>query len=135
MDETGLIGGKGINGNYLAWDDSRWKKKRWVVVKGREIRTWISIIEGINAEGNSVIFNGRQGPKNNDTRMLLRKAAKALDVKNVEIAAVQLGKKTLEQELVDLRPKKVRVVTDPNRRFVQNETVPLAQSITYARKM
>ncbi len=45
-----------------------------------------------------------------EQQVVLRKAAKALDTKNTEIAILRLEKRALEQEIEDLRPKKKKKV-------------------------
>lgn len=64
MDETGLAEGVGDNGKHVgAASQPGSKKKRWVYVKGRQTRTWVSILECIYAEGNYlppvVIYTGK----------------------------------------------------------------------------
>jgi len=55
--------GMGVNGKHLgSAPKAGTKKKRWVLVKSRQTRIWVSIIECISAEGNwlplVVIFIG-----------------------------------------------------------------------------
>jgi 4-hydroxybenzoate polyprenyltransferase len=64
MDETGVAEGVGTNGKHVgAAGKPGAKKKRWVYVKGRQTRTWMSILECVNAEGNClppvVVFTGK----------------------------------------------------------------------------
>jgi hypothetical protein len=64
MNETGLAEGVGTNGKHVgAAGKPGTKKKSWVYVKGRQTRTWISVLECVNAEGNClppvVIYTGK----------------------------------------------------------------------------
>jgi hypothetical protein len=63
-------------------------------------------------------------------RLILRKAAKALDIKNVEIAILQDQKRHLELQLEDMKPKKRRKVEpDLGRRFVQVAQIQAVQQL------
>lgn len=80
-------------------------------------------------------FDNGRGKSTRDTRMVVRKAAKSIDQKNTELAILQMEKKALKRELEDLRPKKrVKVVPDKNKLFVQIEDVKKAQAIAIARE-
>ncbi len=66
-----------------------------------------------------------------DEHLVLRKAAKALDTKNMEIALLRLEKRSLEQEIEDLRPKKKKkVAVEMGRRFVQIAQVSAVQQLS-----
>lgn len=63
FDETGLAEGAGYSGKVIAPAEAKGgKKRRYALVKGSGIRTWVTVIEAVNAEGNSlapvVIFKG-----------------------------------------------------------------------------
>ena len=78
------------------------------------------------------LLDGCKGPESRQLRAIFRKAGKALDKKNVELAITCIEKRALERRIDDLKPKKkAKVVPDPNRRFVQIEHVQTARGIAH----
>ena len=63
-------------------------------------------------------------------RLLLRKAAKALDAKESEIAILQQQKREYEAKIKDLLPKKrIKVIPDPNKAFIELPEIQHAQCL------
>jgi hypothetical protein len=80
------------------------------------------------------LWRGKSEGSDRSKRSILRKAAKALDNKNFEIATLQHQKRALEQQLEDMKPKKrAKVVPNPNHRFVQLPQIQKAQQLAAAK--
>ena len=81
------------------------------------------------------MLGSQQGNLTRSTRAALRKAARALDLKDVKLATVHMETKILKQQIEDLKPKKrAKVIPDPNRRFVKLDQVRVAQAKAIARE-
>ncbi len=86
---------------------------------GQELRTLLKKEESALAAGSHT------------TNLVVRKAAKALDIKNVEITLLQVEKRRLEQQIENLKPKKrKKVAPSVGQQFVMAAQITAVQQLT-----
>lgn len=74
-------------------------------------------------------LRGMRGRQPALAREAIRKASKALDKKNRELAEAEMQKRALEEQIANLRPKKrQKVDISPNKRFASLGHIQLAQA-------